>query len=435
MTIRSRSRFAAAVLAGGVIIALVMVLFLNRMGVDYGLTGRPELWARALRILNRDPRAYLVGYLGLQPATHVAWYVAHNLFLLAMMMYGAPGALAMAVLAVGCLWAGWRTFDHLRVNPVLGAMWSGMLAFFIVQTSVSLDLHEPVPRMLFAAVLAIYLGLLDEGTSDTLAGESRPQYILGVRVDPLDLPRAVATLRGWIEQRTRQYVCVANAHTLLDAWEDPSLRVVYNGSGMTTPDGMSLVWLLGLRGQGGVRRVYGPDLMLAACGASPASGWRHFFYGGEAGVAELLAARLEARFPGLAVAGTLAPPFRDLSSAEEDEIIARLNATRADIVWVGISSPKQERWMAEHRQRLSAPVLVGVGAAFDFLSGRKPQAPRWMQRAGMEWLFRLATEPRRLWRRYARYPLFVLLIVGEALGLVRSGPADEGARLADSGTR
>jgi O-antigen ligase len=133
------------------------------MGVDYGLTGRPDLWERALRILNRDPRAYIAGYLGLQPATNVAWYVAHNLYLLGLMMYGAPGAVAMAALAVGCAWAGWRAFDKLRERPLAGALWGAMLAFFIVQASISLDLHEPVPRMIFAAVLAIYLGLLGEG--------------------------------------------------------------------------------------------------------------------------------------------------------------------------------------------------------------------------------------------------------------------------------
>jgi len=158
--------------------------------------------------------------------------------------------------------------------------------------------------------------------------------------------------------------------------------------------------------------------MLAVCGETTAAGWRHYFYGGEPGVVEALAARLLDRFPGLTVAGTTTPPFRPLTQAEEEETVARINNARPDIVWVGLSSAAQERWMADHRDRLSAPLLVGVGAAFDFLSGRKPQAPRWIQRSGLEWLFRLATEPRRLWRRYRQYPLFVLLIAAEALGLV-----------------
>ena len=255
----------------------------------------------------------------------------------------------------------------------------------------------------------------------------RPAHVLGVRVDAVDMPRAVDRVRWWIENRKRAYVCLATAHGVLACWHDSTLRVIFNRSSMTTPDGMSMVWLLRARGRRGVRRVYGPDLMLAVCEVSAASGWRHYFYGGETSVAQALATRLIDQFPGLAVAGTTTPPFRPMTQAEEEETIARMNNLRPDIVWVGLSSATQERWMADHRDRLSAPVLVGVGAAFDFLSGRKPQAPRWIQRSGLEWLFRLATEPRRLWRRYGQYPLFVLLVTAEALGLVRVSPDDEAA--------
>jgi bacterial polymer biosynthesis proteins, WecB/TagA/CpsF family len=140
------------------------------------------------------------------------------------------------------------------------------------------------------------------------------------------------------------------------------------------------------------------------------------------GVPEQLASVLQKRFPGLQVAGTFSPPFRSLTADEDDRIVQMINAAAPDIVWVGLSTPKQERWMAGHRERLTAPVLIGVGAAFDFLTGRKPQAPRWMQRAGLEWLFRLLTEPRRLWRRYLiNNPLFVALVVLQALGVRRYG--------------
>jgi N-acetylglucosaminyldiphosphoundecaprenol N-acetyl-beta-D-mannosaminyltransferase len=241
--------------------------------------------------------------------------------------------------------------------------------------------------------------------------------LLGVGVSAISMDQAVGTIASWIERREARYVCVTPAHSLMDAYRDEAFRRILNHSGMTTPDGMAVVWLLKLYGQRQVTRVYGPDLLLAVCRRSVESGWRHFFYGGEAGVAERLAATLEQRFPGLQVAGTYSPPFGALSPEEDARVVAQLNAARPDVIWVGLSSPKQERWMAEHRERLDAPVLVGVGAAFDFLSGRKPQAPRWMQRAGLEWLFRFSHEPRRLWPRYRQYPLFVWLALMQLTGI------------------
>jgi N-acetylglucosaminyldiphosphoundecaprenol N-acetyl-beta-D-mannosaminyltransferase len=205
----------------------------------------------------------------------------------------------------------------------------------------------------------------------------------------------------------------------MDCFWNHSLRKLFNESGLTTPDGMSIVWLLKFHGYRNVSRVYGADLMLEVCRISEDKRWRHFFYGGAPGVADALADRLLARFPKLQIAGKYSPPFRPLTVAEDIDVRQRIAASHADIVWVGISSPKQEQWMAEHIGKLSAPVLIGVGAAFDFLSGRKRQAPRWVQRSGLEWLFRLATEPGRLWRRYAQYPLFVVLVLLQAIGLTR----------------
>jgi N-acetylglucosaminyldiphosphoundecaprenol N-acetyl-beta-D-mannosaminyltransferase len=182
---------------------------------------------------------------------------------------------------------------------------------------------------------------------------------------------------------------------------------------------MSIVWLLRIKGYQHVSRVYGPDLMLAVCKRSVEYRWRHYFYGGEPPVADQLVERLSACFPGLQIAGIFSPPFRPLSSEEDLDIIQQINKSQADIVWVGISTPKQERWMAEHREQITAPVLIGVGAAFDFLSGNKAQAPAWVQRVGLEWLFRLASEPKRLWKRYILYPYFGLLVLAQELGFKR----------------
>jgi N-acetylglucosaminyldiphosphoundecaprenol N-acetyl-beta-D-mannosaminyltransferase len=185
---------------------------------------------------------------------------------------------------------------------------------------------------------------------------------------------------------------------------------------LVTPDGMPLVWLSRLMGFRDVERVYGPDLMLAVCERSTARGYRHFFYGGAPGVAEKLVVRLQSRFPGLQVAGIDSPPFRHLTLQEDRAVVEHINTARPDIVWVGIGTPKQERWMAMHVGQLSAPVLIGVGAAFDFHAGLKKQAPRWMQRSGLEWSFRLMTEPRRLGRRYLiNIPWFLWSVLLQAL--------------------
>ncbi len=235
--------------------------------------------------------------------------------------------------------------------------------------------------------------------------------ILGVAISAINMAIALDTIEHWIAQSEPNYVCVTGVHGVMESYRVPELREIHNRAAMVTPDGMPLVWLARRMGCGWVERVYGPDLMLAVCERSVAKGWRHFFYGGGPGVPELLASRLAARFPALELAGTCSPPFRPLSAAEDREIVDRINRSRADIVWVGLSTPKQERWMAEHRAALRAPVLIGVGAAFDFHAGLKRQAPRWMMRAGMEWMFRLLSEPRRLGPRYLiNNPVFAGLI-------------------------
>ncbi len=241
--------------------------------------------------------------------------------------------------------------------------------------------------------------------------------ILGVGVSIINIDQALECIHGWIKRHEPHYVCVTPAHSIMACTHDPHLRAIFNHSGLTTPDGMSIVWLLRLKGHHHVRRVYGPDLMNALCRQSLEYGYRHYFYGGAPGVAETLQAKMQEQYPGLQVAGTYCPPFRPLTPEEDIQVMEIIKDSKPDILWVGISSPKQEIWMAEHVERLGIPALIGVGAAFDFLSGNKEQAPRWIQRSGLEWLFRLASEPKRLWRRYVEYPLFLILILLQAMGL------------------
>jgi N-acetylglucosaminyldiphosphoundecaprenol N-acetyl-beta-D-mannosaminyltransferase len=259
--------------------------------------------------------------------------------------------------------------------------------------------------------------MMELRSPDNQGSHPKKENILGVQVSVINMDQALRTVDAWILERDSHYVTVTPAHSIMDAYQDHALRRIINASGMSTPDGMSIVWLLKLRGYSHVERVYGPDLLLEACRFGLSLGWRHFFYGGEAGVAAALASKQADQYPGLRIAGTYTPPFRPLTEVEDQEVLRLINDSGADIVWVGLGSPKQEYWMAEHLGQLHAPVMVGVGAAFDFLSGSKPQAPKWVQRSGLEWLFRFFTEPRRLWPRYRQYPKFVLLVAAQLLGL------------------
>jgi N-acetylglucosaminyldiphosphoundecaprenol N-acetyl-beta-D-mannosaminyltransferase len=240
--------------------------------------------------------------------------------------------------------------------------------------------------------------------------------VLGVNVHPITLHDATETIQTWIRDRTPNYVCVTGVHGIMESWRDPDLRRIHNAAGLVTPDGMPLVWLSHFYGFRHVTRVYGPDLMLAMTALSAQHGYRNYYLGGGPGTADRLKAVLTRKYPGLRVVGTSSPPFRPLRPEEDESLIRQINATRPDIVWLGLSCPKQEHWMAAHLGKLTAPVMVGVGAAFDFLSGEKAQAPRWMQSSGTEWLFRMASEPRRLAGRYLRNnPLFLYLILRQIL--------------------
>jgi len=236
------------------------------------------------------------------------------------------------------------------------------------------------------------------------------------RAEILDVPLAISDydeVIDWMEAVIaaggRGYVTAAAVNLVMSAREDPQTRAAVLGATLAVPDGQPLVWALRALGHACATRVYGPDLMARFCARAALSGTPMYLYGGRTPEAlALLERRLRERFPGLQIAGGYSPPFRALSAEEERDVIAAIDASGAEVVWVGTGQPKQEKWMLAMRPRLRAPLLVGVGAAFDFHAGLVSQAPRWMQRSGLEWAYRLSREPRRLWRRYARYnPLFV----------------------------
>ncbi len=254
--------------------------------------------------------------------------------------------------------------------------------------------------------------------------------VLGAGISCIDMNDAHYAIREWIKKRQQRYVCVTNVHSVMESLRNPKLRDILNRSGLSTPDGMPLVWLCRWGGQRRTQRVYGPDLMMSVCESGQAEGYRHFLYGGEPNVLDLLAKRLEREFPSIDVAGSFSPPFRTLTEDEDKEIVDMINKFRPDVVWVGLGAPKQELWMADHIDRLNCPVLVGVGAAFDFIAGQKSQAPAWMRNNGLEWLFRLIQEPRRLWRRYVILnPLFILSLALHRAGIAHVSPGRSGLRL------
>jgi N-acetylglucosaminyldiphosphoundecaprenol N-acetyl-beta-D-mannosaminyltransferase len=233
--------------------------------------------------------------------------------------------------------------------------------------------------------------------------------VLGVPLALTDYEHTLDWIDAAVAAGSREYVCVAAVHTVMACQEDEALRAAVLGASFTVPDGQPLVWALRALGHDLGDRVYGPELMDRACARAARTGQRMYLYGGRnQGALAQLTRTLRLRHPGLKIVGGYAPPFRPLTDAEEEHVAHDINRSGADVVWVGIGVPKQEKWMARMRPRLHAPVLVGVGAAFDFHAGLVPQAPPRMQRYGLEWLFRFAQEPRRLWKRYARYnPLFV----------------------------
>jgi N-acetylglucosaminyldiphosphoundecaprenol N-acetyl-beta-D-mannosaminyltransferase len=249
-----------------------------------------------------------------------------------------------------------------------------------------------------------------------VAGAVPTYRVAGIKFSALSADEVVDVMARWIADGHRDYIVVTGAHGVVEMQTDASLRAINEAAGVTTPDGMPVVWLGRRKGFPRLRRAYGPDIMQRAFARGVALGHRHFLYGGHPGVAEALKTAMERAHPGVQIVGTHCPPFRDLREREVLDLAREIDAARPDVVWCGLGCPKQERWMGRLRPHLAAPVLIGVGAGFDFLSGRAPQAPRWVQRSGFEWLFRLATEPRRLWPRYSRIvPRFLYLVARDEL--------------------
>ena len=253
---------------------------------------------------------------------------------------------------------------------------------------------------------------LEQIISADLAEAAEPPpvaEVLGVPLALTDYERTMEWMDARVATREKGYVCVAAVHTVMVCQEDPELQAAVEGASLVVPDGQPLVWAMNAMGHHLPTRVYGPELMDRYCARSTETGTRMFLYGGRnQGALVQLALNLRRRYPGVKIVGGYSPPYRPLTEEEEDAVAAEINRSQADVVWVGIGVPKQEKWMAAMRDRLDAPVLVGVGAAFDFHAGLIPQAPDWMQHSGLEWAYRLAHEPKRLWKRYAKYnPMFV----------------------------
>jgi N-acetylglucosaminyldiphosphoundecaprenol N-acetyl-beta-D-mannosaminyltransferase len=223
--------------------------------------------------------------------------------------------------------------------------------------------------------------------------------VLNTHIDALSWDDALSRITTWTLQRESRYVCICNVHSVVTASQDAAFRQVVNEADMATPDGAPVAWMMRILGFAQQERINGPDLMWRYCAVAAKRGEAIYLYGGTTETLELLQKRLLTSFPGLRITGSWAPPFRKLTPAEVQEDVTRINDSRAGTVWVSLGCPKQEFWMAEHRGRINA-VMIGVGAAFDYHAGTLKRAPLWMQGCGLEWLHRLISEPRRLWRRY-----------------------------------
>ena len=252
------------------------------------------------------------------------------------------------------------------------------------------------------------------------------QFVVSVNISKTSYAEVVELCRQWANERAMDssapshYICVTSVHGIILAKDSPQFAEVINSADIATPDGMPVVWALRSFGCAGQQRVYGPTLMLELCGSAAKQGQRIYLYGGHPDVLPLLETRLHERFPELRIVGRHSPPFRTVSAEEDLQIQRAIRDSGADLVFVGISTPKQEQWMYEHRRAFPGVTMIGVGAAFDFHAGRTAQAPAWMQRLGLEWFFRLASEPGRLWRRYLLVtPRFVPLWLVQRLKTVR----------------
>jgi N-acetylglucosaminyldiphosphoundecaprenol N-acetyl-beta-D-mannosaminyltransferase len=248
--------------------------------------------------------------------------------------------------------------------------------------------------------------------------------VLDVAIAPIDMDRAITLLANALENRIKGFVCLAGAHGIMEAHRNPAIRDAFAASLLTAPDGTPTVWVGRWQGHSSMRQITGPDLMLQVLSRPEFAHRIHFLYGGKPGVALELQQQLQQRIPGLRIVGTHTPPFRPLSLDEEQELIATIATLKPDIIWVGISTPRQELFMHRMISRLDTTLMFGVGAAFDFHTGRIKDCPQWIKRAGLQWLDRLLQDPRHLWKRYLRNnPAFIWHIFLQLPGLQNPQPA------------
>ena len=259
----------------------------------------------------------------------------------------------------------------------------------------------------------------DQLTSDSVCSHEHAD-VLGIQVSAINMKSGVDLADRWIAEGHPGYVCVTGVHGVMEAQKDLDFFNILNRAAINTPDGMPMSWVGHLQGHAEMDRVFGPDFMSKLCELSVSRGYRHFLYGGQPGIAEQLRDVLETRYPGLQIVGTFTPPFRSLNAIEEEALLAQVHASKPHILWVGLSTPKQERFMAQYVDRLQVPLLAGVGAAFDYHTGRIRDCAPWIKRAGLQWLHRLMQDPKRLWRRYlSNNPAFVWKITLQMLKLRR----------------
>ncbi|MDD5691136.1 MAG: WecB/TagA/CpsF family glycosyltransferase [Candidatus Omnitrophica bacterium] len=225
-------------------------------------------------------------------------------------------------------------------------------------------------------------------------------FILETKISAIDMHNACLFIEEAIAKRRKKYICVCPVSTIMECRRNKKVLNSVNSADLITPDGMPTVWIGRIKGHKNIKRVYGPELMQEICSISVKKGYKHYFYGSSQDTLNQLQKKLKDKYPGLIISGSFSPPFRQLTEEESARIVGEINNSNPDVLWVGLGSPKQDLWMYEYRDKLNAPVLIGVGAAFDFLAGIKLQAPGWIRNNGFEWLFRLMTEPKRLWRRY-----------------------------------
>jgi N-acetylglucosaminyldiphosphoundecaprenol N-acetyl-beta-D-mannosaminyltransferase len=249
---------------------------------------------------------------------------------------------------------------------------------------------------------------------------ARQVNVLGVGVHAVDMDNAALILEALIRQRTKGYVCLTGVHGIMEAQRDTSLKTIFTEATLVAPDGMPTVWMGRLKGFPAMDRVFGPDLMVDIIGRAEFRSCIHFFCGGEPGVAESLRDEMLRRFPWAKITGTHSPPFRPMTSTEEKEFVSKIQSLQPDIIWVGLSTPKQERFMARYLPMLETKLMIGVGAAFLFHTGAIQDSPDWVKRAGLQWLHRLLQEPSRLWKRYLlNNPLFIVYAFLQIIGWKR----------------